>query len=69
MGIRLPPGFYLFEYQFTLYPTFPLLAFRHNNRKAALSRRIEREEASDEMAKPKEGVAPRVGGIAKAISP
>lgn len=33
--------------------------------KAASSRRIEREEAADEMAKPKEGVAPRVGGVAK----
>ena len=52
MGIRLPPGFYLFEYQFTLYPTFPLLAFRHNNRKAASSRRIEQERAADKMTRP-----------------
>ena len=27
MGIRLPPGFYLFEHQFTLYPAFRPLAF------------------------------------------
>ena len=51
MRIRFPPGFYLFEYQFTLYPTFPLLAFRHNNRKAAPSRRREREGAADKMTR------------------
>lgn len=33
--------------------------------KAASSRRMEREEAADEMARPKGGVAPRVGGGCK----
>ena len=49
MRIRPPLGFCLFEHQFTLYPTFRLLAFKPNNRKAAPSRRIEREGAADKM--------------------
>ena len=37
--------------------------------KAAPSRRMGHGEAADEMARPKGGVAPHAGGVAKAISP